>query len=238
MNQSSFHSQRPLWCSIVGAIAAIALSFFLRSLFDTRLLAEVVLDATTDGSSPENFSFLLKTLEELARPLLFISVSIGQLVVYLAVWRRTEGIRVLRRRPRRPRAQRSRGVRRHLHRRDGRNGRLVRRAPWLRHFLARVRPRDRRLRHRLRPRHPRPRGLGRFDHRRPQRPRPPPLPRQGARPSRSASSRSTSLAPRSSTPARAAPSRALTPANRPLRSPPTRTSTSSPRTSSTRQKST
>ena len=93
MNQRFTTSRRPLWCSIIGAVAAIALSFFLRTFFDTRLLAEVILDATTDGAAPENFSFLLKTLEELARPLLFISVSIGQLFVYLAVWRRTEGIR-------------------------------------------------------------------------------------------------------------------------------------------------
>ena len=89
MNSPAISYKRALWCSMVGAIAAIALSVFLRSLLGTRLLAEVILDATTDGSSPENFSFLLRTLEELARPLLFISVTIGQLAVYLAVWRRT-----------------------------------------------------------------------------------------------------------------------------------------------------
>lgn len=85
-------SRRALWCSLVGAGAAIALTVFLRSVFGTRLLAEVLLDATTDGSSPENFSFLLKTLEELARPLLFVSVLLAQLAVYVSVWRRTEGI--------------------------------------------------------------------------------------------------------------------------------------------------
>jgi DMSO/TMAO reductase YedYZ molybdopterin-dependent catalytic subunit len=92
MTNSAASDQRALWCSIIGGIAAIALSVFLRSILGTRLLAEVILDATTDGSSPENFSFLLRTLEELARPLLFISVTIGQLAVYLAVWRRTAGL--------------------------------------------------------------------------------------------------------------------------------------------------
>jgi DMSO/TMAO reductase YedYZ molybdopterin-dependent catalytic subunit len=93
MNDLTPKTHTPLWCPLVGAVAAIALSVFLRSLFGTKLLAEVVLDATTRGSSPENFSFLLRTLEELARPLLFLSVVVGQAFVYLAVWRRTEGIR-------------------------------------------------------------------------------------------------------------------------------------------------
>ena len=93
MNQTSYDLQRALWCSIVGGLAAIALSIFLRSLFGTRLLAEVVLDATTRSTSPENFNFLLRTLESLARPLLFLSVVVGQLAVYLAAWRRTAGMR-------------------------------------------------------------------------------------------------------------------------------------------------
>ena len=72
---SSPSSYRPaLWCSVVGAAAAIALTVFLRSLLGTRLLAEVLLDVTTDGPSPQDFSFLLRTLEELARPLLLVSV--------------------------------------------------------------------------------------------------------------------------------------------------------------------
>jgi len=93
VNQTSYDLQRALWCSIAGGIAAIALTVLLRSLFGTRLLAEVVLDATTSGTNPESFSFLLRTLESLARPLLFISVAIGQLFVYLVAWRRTAGMR-------------------------------------------------------------------------------------------------------------------------------------------------
>lgn len=93
MRQSSNDLQRALWCSIVGGIAAIALAVFLRSLFGTRLLAEVVLDATTAGTNPESFSFLLRTLESLARPLLFLSVVIAQLFVYVVIWRRTGGMR-------------------------------------------------------------------------------------------------------------------------------------------------
>ncbi|MGE0687778.1 MAG: molybdopterin-dependent oxidoreductase [Dehalococcoidia bacterium] len=93
LNRTQQDFQRALWCSMVGGVAAIALSVFLRSLFDTRLLAEVVLDATTRTTSPQDFNFLLRTLESLARPLLFVSVIIGQLAVYLAVWRRTAGLR-------------------------------------------------------------------------------------------------------------------------------------------------
>ncbi len=93
MNRTSYDLQRALWCSIVGAIAAIALSIFLRSLFGTRLLAEVVLDATTGASDPQSFTFLLRTLESLARPLLFISVTLAQVMVYITTWRRTAGMR-------------------------------------------------------------------------------------------------------------------------------------------------
>lgn len=92
MNHTSYNLQRALWCSIVGGVAAIALSIFLRSLFGTRLLAEIVLDATTQTTSPQDFNFLLRTLESLARPLLFVSVTIGQLAVYLVAWRRTAGL--------------------------------------------------------------------------------------------------------------------------------------------------
>lgn len=77
----------------MGALGAIALSLVLRSVFGTKLLAEVVLDATTRGSSPEDFSFLLRLFQELARPLLFLSVLAGQLIIYIASWRITALIR-------------------------------------------------------------------------------------------------------------------------------------------------
>lgn len=74
---------------LVAAAVAVALAVAARQVAGVRLLAEVVLDATTDGSSPQDFSFLLRSLQDLARPLLFATVILGQIIAYAASWRLT-----------------------------------------------------------------------------------------------------------------------------------------------------
>ena len=93
MIPSSHNRRRSLWCSLIGGTVALALSILLRSLFDTKLLAEIALDGATDGPYPEGFSFLLRNLRELAKPLLFAGVLAGQLAIYVAIWRRTVSVR-------------------------------------------------------------------------------------------------------------------------------------------------
>src|SRR5436305_261161 len=76
------------WPGIIGGLVAVAATLVLRTAFGTRLFAELVVDASTYGLQPRGFSFFLDVFDHLAKPLLFSTVLLGKVAVYLAVWRR------------------------------------------------------------------------------------------------------------------------------------------------------
>ncbi|HEY7268653.1 MAG TPA: hypothetical protein VH951_02380, partial [Dehalococcoidia bacterium] len=76
---------------LVGALVAIAATFLLRTAAGTKLLAEIVVDASTYGLQPKGFSFLLSQLGPAGKPLLFATVVIGEVCVYLIAWRIAAG---------------------------------------------------------------------------------------------------------------------------------------------------
>jgi DMSO/TMAO reductase YedYZ molybdopterin-dependent catalytic subunit len=73
--------------AIVGGLLAIAVSLVIRSATGTKLLAELVVDASSFGLQPRGFSFLLGVFGPAAKPLLFLSVLLGKLAFYVLVWR-------------------------------------------------------------------------------------------------------------------------------------------------------
>lgn len=81
------HGIDALLPAIVGGLLAIALSLVIRSATGTRLLAEIVLDASSFGLQPRGFSFLLGVFGPAAKPLLFTSVLVGKLAFYVLIWR-------------------------------------------------------------------------------------------------------------------------------------------------------
>src|SRR6185295_9967641 len=81
------HGIDALLPAIVGGLLAIALSLVLRSAIGTKLLAEIVLDASSFGLQPRGFSFLLGVFGPAAKPLLFMSVLLGKLAFYVLLWR-------------------------------------------------------------------------------------------------------------------------------------------------------
>src|SRR3954451_18860218 len=91
LNKRSFDGPLP---GIVGGLVAVAAALIVRSIFQTRLLAELVVDASTFGLQARGFSFFLSLLASSAKPLLFTPVLLGQLAVYLLVWRHV-GLRLL-----------------------------------------------------------------------------------------------------------------------------------------------
>jgi DMSO/TMAO reductase YedYZ molybdopterin-dependent catalytic subunit len=81
------HGIDALLPAIVGGLLAIALSLVIRSAAGTKLLAEIVLDASSFGLQPRGFSFLLGVFGPAAKPLLFTSVLLGTLAFYVLLWR-------------------------------------------------------------------------------------------------------------------------------------------------------
>ena len=81
------HGIDALLPAIVGGLIAIALSLVIRSATGTKLLAEIVLDASSFGLQPRGFSFLLGVFGPAAKPLLFTSVLLGKLAFYVLLWR-------------------------------------------------------------------------------------------------------------------------------------------------------
>src|SRR5215216_5709248 len=86
-------SRDSLWAAFAGGVSAILLTVLLRSLLGTKSLAEVALDGATDGPYPEAFSFLLRNLRDLAKPLFYASVLVAQLGVFMTAWRLTARIK-------------------------------------------------------------------------------------------------------------------------------------------------
>src|SRR5215510_8131210 len=81
------HGIDALLPAISGGLIAIALSLIIRSATGTKLLAEIVLDASSFGLQPRGFSFLLGVFGPAAKPLLFTSVLLGKLAFYVLLWR-------------------------------------------------------------------------------------------------------------------------------------------------------
>src|SRR3954447_27088313 len=81
------HGIDALLPAIVGGLLAIALSLVIRSALGTKLVAEIVLDASSFGLQPRGFSFLLGVFGPAAKPLLFTSVLLGNLAFYVLLWR-------------------------------------------------------------------------------------------------------------------------------------------------------
>src|SRR3954454_14810284 len=71
---------------LAGGLLGVAATIILRTAIGARLLAEVVVDASTYVLQPRGFSFLLETFGHLGKSLLFASVLIGETLVYLIVW--------------------------------------------------------------------------------------------------------------------------------------------------------
>src|SRR5215210_4264305 len=81
------HGIDALLPAIVGGLIAIALSLVIRSATGTKLLAEIVLDASSFGLQPRGFSFFIGVFGPAAKPLLFTSVLLGKLAFYVLLWR-------------------------------------------------------------------------------------------------------------------------------------------------------
>jgi DMSO/TMAO reductase YedYZ molybdopterin-dependent catalytic subunit len=75
-----------VWPAIVGGLVAVAVTLLLRTALGTRLLPEIVVDATTYVLGGEGFSTLLSIFEEAGKPLLFVSVLLAELAVYVLAW--------------------------------------------------------------------------------------------------------------------------------------------------------
>jgi DMSO/TMAO reductase YedYZ molybdopterin-dependent catalytic subunit len=75
-----------LWPPLLGGLVAIAGALFLRTLSDTRLLAEVALDAMLSVLPGENFSSLLGVFGPYGKALFFLSALLAQLLAYVVIW--------------------------------------------------------------------------------------------------------------------------------------------------------
>ena len=75
------------WPGVLGGLVAVAAALFFRSAQETRLLAEVVVDATTYVLQARGFSLLLSLFGAAGKPLLFLAVLVSQIGLYVVVWR-------------------------------------------------------------------------------------------------------------------------------------------------------
>jgi DMSO/TMAO reductase YedYZ molybdopterin-dependent catalytic subunit len=72
--------------AILGGLVAVSAAVLVRTAIGTKLLAEIVVDASTYGLQPRGFSFLLSLLGASGKPLLFITVILAQVGLYLLAW--------------------------------------------------------------------------------------------------------------------------------------------------------
>ena len=72
---------------LAGGAAAVAATLLLRSELDIKLFAEIVVDASTYGLQPAGFSFFLELFGGFGKPLLFLSVMLGQVTIFAIAWR-------------------------------------------------------------------------------------------------------------------------------------------------------
>jgi DMSO/TMAO reductase YedYZ molybdopterin-dependent catalytic subunit len=83
MNRSLFSS---LWPPLLGGLVALAAAILLRTIADTRLLAEVALDGMISVLPGRSFSDLLGVFGPYGKALSFFSFLLAQLVVYIVAW--------------------------------------------------------------------------------------------------------------------------------------------------------
>ncbi len=83
MNRTLFSS---LWPPLLGGLVALAAAVLLRTVADTRLLAEVALDGMVSLLPGRDFSTLLGVLGPYGKALSFLSFLLAQLFVYAGVW--------------------------------------------------------------------------------------------------------------------------------------------------------
>ena len=85
--RARFNDLASSWPAAVGGAVAVALSILLRSIWGTKLLAEVFVDATTDALQPKGFSFFLSVFDAAGKPLLFLTILLGEVLLFVAAWR-------------------------------------------------------------------------------------------------------------------------------------------------------
>jgi DMSO/TMAO reductase YedYZ molybdopterin-dependent catalytic subunit len=78
---------RGLVGATLGGLVAIAATLLIRPITGTALLAEIVVDASSDRLRPSGFSFFLDLFGAGAKPLLFLSVVLAQLLLFVVIWR-------------------------------------------------------------------------------------------------------------------------------------------------------
>ena len=75
-----------LWPPLLGGLVALAAAILLRTVADTRLLAEVALDGMISVLPGKSFSELLGVLGPYGKALSFFSFLLAQLIVYVGAW--------------------------------------------------------------------------------------------------------------------------------------------------------
>jgi DMSO/TMAO reductase YedYZ molybdopterin-dependent catalytic subunit len=75
-----------LWPPLLGGLVALAAAVILRTVADTRLLAEIALDGMISVLPGRSFSELLGVFGPYGKALSFLSFLLGQLLVYVGAW--------------------------------------------------------------------------------------------------------------------------------------------------------
>jgi hypothetical protein len=83
MNRNLFSD---LWPPLLGGLVALAAAVILRTVAETRLLAEVALDGMISVLPGRSFSELLGVFGPYGKALSFLSFLLGQLLVYVGAW--------------------------------------------------------------------------------------------------------------------------------------------------------
>jgi DMSO/TMAO reductase YedYZ molybdopterin-dependent catalytic subunit len=75
-----------LLASLAGGAIAVAVTFLARDLSGVPIIAELVVDASTQVLQPRGFSYLLAQLGHLGKPLLFLGVVLAELIGFVFAW--------------------------------------------------------------------------------------------------------------------------------------------------------
>src|SRR5687767_12565971 len=74
------------WPAVLGGLVAIVAALVLRTLTQTRLFAELALEAMIDVLPGESFSDMLGVFGPYGKALFFVSVLGFELLLYVAIW--------------------------------------------------------------------------------------------------------------------------------------------------------
>src|SRR5688572_8431403 len=80
------------WPAVLGGLVAVAAALLLRTLTQTRLFAEIALEAMVDVLPGESFSEMLGVFGPYGKALFFVSVLAFQLLLHLVVWMQMRGV--------------------------------------------------------------------------------------------------------------------------------------------------